>query len=170
MRSLLTFGIVLLFNEVALLVYWMAVGIVVAVHDSTVTTEHYLIVHLVNALHFAAAMCVALVIENYKWFRAKIKTESEEKGVHAKSALAHGLVETVSGYAVSWMISLAIVFGTDLFSMIHIILLNSTDFSHTWNCLLAFITWAILSTLTEIIWSVFLVVYGRNYEHRHSSK
>ena len=151
MKGVIFVGLIILASDVVLLVCWLLFGIDVSVRDSLSSTEGYLPIHILVALHFTSTIGVCLAIEAYR----------EAAADHKQQMFAEES-RTYVGYLMSWGIAFLVAFGTDLYSLIHLTQMERHD-AVSWHEEMILAVWAMANVVVTMMWSTVLMLKSMKY-------
>ena len=151
MKGVIFIGLIILASDIVLLICWLLFGIDVSIRDSLSSTEAYLPIHVLVAFHFTATIGICLALEAYR-----------ESAAANKSQMFSDESRPVVGYLMSWGIAFAVAFGSDLYSLVHLTLIERHD-AVSWHEEMILAVWAMVNVILTMIWSMFLLLKSMKY-------
>jgi hypothetical protein len=146
-------GVAIIIAELVLLAFWLISGVVVwllaFLHDEE---QEFLELHIIGAFHFPTTVTMCLILEHYTELVRERQSHKRTKGESGTQAAApEGGGGGRQAYLLSWLISLLVVLGTDVFSVL--VLVSKSDGTAQSVIELVYGCWALLGTILALSWS-----------------
>jgi hypothetical protein len=147
-------GIIFFALEVAYLLYWLASGIYVAIHDAS-STDKYLLTHLLASLHFGVSIVLCILMEKYEAFkRVKASKKRGEKITQVPELPTHA-------YMLSWVFPVVVGVGTDTF-LLALLAIEGVTSARIVVVEFVGLVWALFDTATITVWSLWVYLRMRS--------
>lgn len=157
------FGLAIAISEVAVVLLWIIIGIVIAAHAVPNPIHRpALAATIVFSLHFASTVALFIALETFGVFRRGWAPRKRKMFLthHSDENTASG-DETHVGYMASWGVAILVVVFSDIFSLIEMIDIVEKVGSGSNGVEIALFvvnTWGLCNTVSCAIWSIWAAI------------